>query len=341
MGSSVAERTVELVSVIQTYILGSGSASQAIQKSLGILDVLYPYWGIQKPIVIERAAKLDSLKPNGNSILFLANPHALHTPRILEAERAGFKWVATEKPAAVSMEQLQQLSQVKIPVAVFHGYRQTWGIQTIKKYLDQGELGQWATLEGRYWQSSMGEKKLKGETSLSWKDQKEMSGSFDVLLDLGTHWTDLVFFLVGAPTKGKVWMSYLNSTTSHRDTTNFIEMEYGKTNRVFGSVSKTHHGSGNDLQLVITGEKKSLKWNLSQPDELVVGEGSKTTILHRNTQSFGSQQWPFHGVGWLEGYVEIIKQYIHQLRGEGFEPYPNLQEQISVLNFLLKSVSQG
>lgn len=326
--------------MIKTYILGSGSASQAIQKSLGVLDVLYPSWGIQKPVIIDRKTKLSSLNPDQNSVLFLANPHALHTPRILEAERAGFKWVITEKPAAVNIEQIQQLSQVKIPVAVYHGYRQTWGIQTIKKYLVEGELGQWATLEGRYWQSSMGEKKLSGDSSQSWKDQSELSGSFDVLLDLGTHWTDLVFFLVGAPTKGKVWMSYLNSITPHRDTTNFIEMEYGKSQRVFGSVSKAHHGSGNDLELVLTGEKKTLKWKLSQPDELEVGEGNKTTQLHRNTLKFGSQQWPFHAMGWLEGYVEITKQYFHQMRGENFEPYPNLQDQIAVVGFLLKSVSQ-
>jgi predicted dehydrogenase len=326
--------------VIQSYVLGSGAASQAIQKALGILDVLYPSWGIKKPILIKREVKLDTLKPVDKSVLFLANPHALHTPRILEAERAGFKWVLTEKPAAVSVEQIEELNLVKIPVAVFHGYRQTWGIQTLKKYIDQGELGEWGTLEGRYWQASAGEKRLLRESSDSWKDQKELSGAFDVLLDLGTHWADLVFFLLGIPVKGKVWISYLNSMAEHRDTTNFIEMDYGKNKKAFGSVSKNVHGSGNDLELVINGEKKSMKWNLARPDELAVGEGSKTTVLQRSTQTMGSQQWPFHGTGWLEGYIEIIKQYFHQMRGESFDSYPNLREQITVLKFLLKSASQ-
>lgn len=325
------------MALIQPYIIGSGAASRAIQNSLGILGVLYPSWGIQKPILLKRDAKLNTITPSQESVLFLANPHAFHVPYLLEAQKVGFSWVVSEKPAAVSVEQVKLLEQVKIPVAVCHGYRQTWGIQKLKKMLEAGELGNWISMEGRYWQSSAAQKKLSGDTKKTWKDDEALSGKYDVLLDLATHWTDLVFFLAGeVAEKGSVWKSNVNSDSIHRDTYNMISMEYSGNRRVFGSVSKTVHGAGNDLEIHVIGEKKAVSWAFLNPDQLVIGEGSTKTLVNRpDESSYGSQQYPFHSTGWLEGYIEIFKQYFRQMRGEKFDPYPNLQEQVEVLKFLL------
>jgi predicted dehydrogenase len=325
------------VDKIQPYIVGSGAASRAIQNSLGILGVLYPSWGIQKPILLKRDSKLNQITPSQESVLFLANPHAFHVPYLLDAQKGGFSWVVTEKPAAVSLEQVKLLEPVKIPVAVCHGYRQTWGIQKLKKMLEAGELGHWITIEGRYWQSSAAQKKLSGEIKKTWKDDDSLSGKYDVLLDLATHWTDLVFFLAGeVAEKGSVWKSYVNSDSPHRDTYNMISMEFPGNRRAYGSVSKTVHGSGNDLEIHVIGEKKTVSWSFLNPDQLVIGEGSKKTTLSRPDDSlYGSQQYPFHSTGWLEGYIEIFKQYFLQMRGEKFEKYPNLKDQVAVLKFLL------
>jgi predicted dehydrogenase len=326
------------VTTIEPYILGSGAASKAIQKSLSIVDVLNPSWGIAKPHLLKRNQKLKDLSPKKNSVLFLANPHALHSDSIQEAEQAGFSWVICEKPAAVSLEQLKALEQVKIPVAVFHGYRQTWGIQTLKKMLEAGELGAWITIEGRYWQSSAGHKKQSGDNQKTWKDDIALSGAYDVLLDLTTHWADLVFFLAGeTPEKVGVWKSFVNSNSDHRDTHNHVTMEFSQNRRSMGSISKTAHGSGNDLEIHVIGKKRSVSWAFMNPDELVIGEGGKRTTLHRpDGSSFGSEQYPFHSTGWLEGYVEIIKQYFHQMRGEAFTAYPNLKDQSIILRSLFQ-----
>lgn len=325
------------MAVIQPYILGSGAASKAIQKSLFLLDVLHPEWKIQKAILLKRDQNLESLHPGEEAVLFLANPHALHFPCLLQAQKAGFSWVVSEKPAAVTLEQAQQFSQIKIPVAVCHGYRQTWGIQTLKKMLLDGELGSWITIEGKYWQSSVAEKRMIQDHSLSWKDNPKLSGDYDVLLDLATHWTDLVLFLAGEMPESKmVWKSYANSGGVHRDTHNFISMNFKGNKRSFGSVSKIVHGCGNDLEIQVLGEKKSVFWAFMNPDQLVVGEGGKKYTLQRPSDSpYGSEQYPFHGTGWLEGYVEIFKQFFRQMQGEKFEPYPNLKDQQTVLELLL------
>ena len=321
---------------IQPYLLGSGAASKAIQKSIAALKIQYPQWGIQDPVLLKRGTDLSSLiedEVSKESVLILANPHALHAPQVLKAQQAGFQWVVTEKPAAVSLEQVEILKDISIPVAVFHGYRQTWAIQTLKKMLDQGELGNWQTIEGRYWQSSA---TISAGSPKTWKDDPKLSGSFDVLLDLGTHFTDLVFFLAGEPADSThVWKSFINASSSHRDTYNHLSFVFSQNKRAFGSVSKTVHGAGNDLELHVVGEKKSVSWKLSQPDELIVAEGTKACTLSRPSgSSFGSEQYPFHGMGWLEGYIEILKQYFLQMRQEPYQSYPNLKDQINVLRAL-------
>lgn len=337
MGNTAAEGIRRLVSSIKPFILGSGAASKAIQKSLSILDVLNPSWGIEKARVLKRNESLSELHPPKNAVLFLSNPHALHTPSILAAEKAGFSWVLSEKPIAVNQDQLQQLNQVKIPVGVFHGYRQTWAIQTLKKMMSNGELGNWVTIEGRYWQSSAAQKQISGEKKQNWKDDISLSGPYDVLLDLSTHWVDLVFFLANeSPEKVDVWKSFANADSQHRDTHNLIQMAFSGNRRSLGSISKTAHGFGNDLEIHVIGEKKSVSWAFLNPDALVVGEGSKKSILSRaDGAAFGSEQYSFHSTGWLEGYVEIIKQYFHQMRGEAYTPYPNLKDQLRVLRHLL------
>lgn len=322
---------------IQPYILGSGSASKAIQKSLLVLDVLKPSWGIKKPVLLPRNHPFKEIHPTDNSVLFLANPHALHTNSIVSAEKAGFSWIVSEKPVAVNRQQWDQLKQVQIPVGVFHGYRQTWAIQTLKKMLQKNELGDWISIEGRYWQSSAAQKKISGEKKQTWKDDIQLSGAYDVLLDLSTHWADLVFYLAGeSPEKVEVWKSFANAESQHRDTHNAIQMVFSGKRHSLGSISKTAHGFGNDLEIHVLGQKKSVSWAFMNPDELVIGEGSKRTVLCRPDDSqFGSEQYPFHGTGWLEGYVEILKQYFLQMRGESYSPYPNLKEQLTVLGYLL------
>ena len=224
-------------------------------------------------------------------------------------------------------------------MAVCHGYRQTWGIQTIKEMLGAGEIGNWISIEGRYWQSSAAQKKLSGDLSKTWKDDVQLSGEFDVVLDLSTHFTDLIFFLAGEkPKSGTVRRLYQNASASHRDTHNIIQMEFQGNRQALGSISKTAHGSGNDLEIHVIGEKRSVSWAFMNPDELTIGEGQKRyTISRPDRATFGSQQYAFHGLGWLEGYVEIFKQFFLQMRKESYQPYPNLFDQKAVLSFLFNN----
>lgn len=144
---------------IQPYVLGSGRAAQALLKSLAVLKITDSF-EFEEAIHVKRDQSLKGLtKKEVFSLLIIANPHALHAPKIIEAD-GEFNLIITEKPVCTSLEEIEALKKVKTPVAVCHGYRQSWGIQTLKKMIQEGALGEIISIEGRYWQSSTAQRAL-------------------------------------------------------------------------------------------------------------------------------------------------------------------------------------
>lgn len=310
---------------ITPFILGSGKAAQALLEALKIIQIVHPEIQFHEAIKLKRGERFPDVSGVQNSLLLIANPHALHAAAILEGERAGFKFIVTEKPAATSKEDIEKLRNIKIPVAVCHGYRQMWGIQTLKQMIQNREFGDIISLEGRYWQSSSAQKALAGLQTQSWKNNPQLSGESDVLLDLATHWIDAAIFLAGDEPKNiSLWKSYQNAEAPHRDTHVQLTMDFSST-RAMASVSKTVHGSPNHFEMNVIGTRKYGCWKFLEQDTVEISEGSKRTFITRDRTDIGSGHWPHHSLGWLEGYVEVIYQYL--VNGS----YPTLNENLAML----------
>jgi hypothetical protein len=115
-------------------------------------------------------------------------------------------------------------------------------------------------------------------------------------------------------------------------------MEFGET-RTFGSVSKTVAGAGNHLEVVVIGGKGSATWSFSSPDEIVIGSGRDRNVIARRDAEIGSKHAVGHGAGWLEGYIEIIRQLILDVTGSReLKGYPTLEEALRVTSPLLRAV---
>lgn len=324
---------------IQPYLLGTGMAGQAISKSLEIIKLIQPELDIAPTVALKRDQNFEGLVTgNDHAVLFIANPSALHTPTILKAESAGFKTIICEKPVATDLEQIEQLKKVKAQVAILHGYRMMWGPQTLKEMLDAGEFGQLISLESRYWQSSVAQKALtKAPERAPWKADVELNGKYDVLLDLGSHWMDLILFLAKEkPEKVNGKISYINGTGPERDTHLNLNLFFKTGLYATGSISKTVHGMGNSLEINILGSLKTATWNFLNPDEIIIGVGPDQKILKRTKSTLGGKQNPFHGLGWIDGYIEIISQSLLELKGEKGN-YPNLSSTLNVMETLLKA----
>ena len=325
---------------IQPFIVGSGMAGKAMARSLAILDLLHPGLELRPPRQLGRDEPLAGLA-DGSAlpVLFIANPHAFHARYLLEGEKAGFRHIVCDKPACVSREEARRLEDLRAAVAICHGYRQTWGPQTIRRLIDSGELGEVFAIEGRYWQSSAAQRALVPDRKPNWKNDARLSGPADVLFDLASHWVDLVFFLMGGPaTAARGWKSYANAEAPHRDTHLQLWMSFPGDRRSLGSISKTFHGASNVLQVHVLGTRGTAYWEFERMDEIVIGRGNQKTVLQREESALGSRQPPFHSLGWLEGYVEIIHRALLRARGEAAAaagyPIPDLGDHLQVLETL-------
>ncbi len=317
---------------ITPLVLGSGKAATAIVESLKIIELVHPEICVLPVQKIKRGEDFkDIAQKSLNPILIIATPHALHADAILRGEAARVKLIVCEKPSVVSLSQIESLQNISTPVAICHGYRQMWGIQTLKKMIDAGEFGEIISIEGRYWQSSSAQKALLGQKTTSWKNDQVLSGPSDTLIDLGSHWLDAVLFLTSKdPINTSIWRSYQNAESSHRDTHAHITLDFPGGIRAMGSISKTVHGAPNHFEINVIGQKKYGCWKFLEQDLIEISAGATKSFITRDTTTLGSGHWPHHSLGWLEGYIEVIYQGL--IGGN----YPTLRENLKMMKILLK-----
>jgi predicted dehydrogenase len=324
------------------FLLGSGGAALAIEGALGLLRLARPAWTIAPAVRLRRDCALAELEVDADTdFLCIANPHALHADRVVEAAAAGFRRIVTEKPLATSLRQLETLRRVPADVAVgvFHGYRALWGPREIRRRIGAGELGRVFAVEGRYWQSSaaqvgVGEKPARG----GWKDDVALSGPYDVALDLGTHWVDLAASFAGAPLEdGVVRRHYVHAEALHRDTHVTLDLAFGGGVRSVASVSKVAHGAVNDLDVVVLGTLGRAQWSFARPDELVLARGSETRRLVRPPAVATASRLPVgHGLGWLDGYAAVLDGFLERWGQEPAEAYPSIHDCLPTLERYLR-----
>ena len=325
---------------IAPVLVGRGMAGQAILKSLSIVSQTDPELNLLPPRVVPRGGAPASCQvADADNVLFIANPSGLHAQFILDGSRNNFSAIAADKPVCVRPEEIPQLENIEIPVTVFHGYRAMWGTRTIKNMIDSGDLGEVFSFECRYWQSSSAQMAMSGAPEKrSWKNDLKLNGPSDALIDLGSHVVDICLYLLsGKPLESRCWMSYRNAAAPYRDTHVHLFLKFAADRRALASISKTVHGVANAFEYTVIGTKGTATWRFMQPDEVEFGSGNRTTIIRRETRYESSGSAPFHGLGWLEGYVEITRQTLRRAAGINFVPVPTLEESLAAMDVLFNA----
>jgi predicted dehydrogenase len=311
---------------VHPLLVGRGAAGKALRHALAMYpdEVAPATWQ-------ERGAPLPRPEDPDMALLVVANPHALHTPCLLEAAERGYRFAICEKPAAVDLDQIEALEGLPMATWICHGYRLLWGPQELRRALVAGRFGKLVAIEGRYWQSSA----TRSRTGESWKDSPDLGGRFDVLLDLATHWADLVTHIYGSlPDTSSVRRWFVNAASPHRDTHLHLTMEFGDL-ATFGSISKTVHGTGNTLEVEIIGERASASWSFERPDVIVWGEGGSRSTQVRAEAELPARPAPFHGLGWMEGYGRLVGEVVAHMREGRMTNAPTLQEHLDLLRLLI------
>ncbi|RZA09841.1 MAG: Gfo/Idh/MocA family oxidoreductase [Proteobacteria bacterium] len=321
-------------SPITPLILGRGRAGQAIAHAFNWLKSSGAE--LAEPRFVARGTNWEeACRGVARPLACIANPHGLHTKALLEVAGAGIGFALCEKPAAVTMDELAKLRDLPTRVGILHGYRQSWGVAKLKELLDSGALGRLVAIEGRYWQASAAERALNPSPQKTWKDDPALSGPFDTYLDLGTHWVDAASFLAGAaPEKIRAFRSIPSGSPSHRDAHVQLSIHYPHLTAM-ASVSKLIHGAGNHFEINLLGEAGTATWNFERPDEIRLGHGREMRLIRRLKDSAGSGLPPFHGLGWLEGYVAIASGMVAEMNGVSKGAYPTLPEHLRILRPML------
>jgi predicted dehydrogenase len=325
---------------VAPVLVGRGVAGQAILKSLAIIAQMDPALELLPVRVADRGTPLRSYISDGAAnVLFLANPSGLHAKCIAEGARAGFSAIVSDKPVCVISEELPMLRKISIPVAVFHGYRAMWGTRTVKRMIEEGVLGDLFAFESRYWQSSSALMALDNSPEKrEWKNDPWLNGPSDVLTDLGSHVADMCLYLMDdKPVKSRCTLSYWNSSAPHRDTHVHLFMEFTGGRLALASISKTVHGATNHFEYTVIGSRGAATWRFLQPDEVEFGVGKRTSVIRREERNPSTGSSPFHGLGWLEGYVEISHQALRQAAGLNFHSVPTLQQSLAAMEVLLEN----
>jgi predicted dehydrogenase len=319
-------------------------AGKAILRSLDIVAQADPELQLLPVRIADRGAPLKSyLDKQALNVLFLANPSGLHAQSILEGIQSGFTAIAADKPVCVRPEEISMLRGTDVLVTVFHGYRAMWGPRKLKQMIESGELGDIFAFESRYWQSSSAQTALTADSAKeSWKNDIRLNGPHDALTDLGSHVVDLCHYLIGAKAmETRCWLSYRNSAARHRDTHVHLQLGFSESRRALISISKTAHGATNDFESTVFGTRGTATWRFLRPDEVEHGCGSRTSFIRREAPSVSSDTKPFHGLGWLEGYVEITRQTLRRVSGLAFTEVPVLREALDVMDVLLHCCIEG
>jgi predicted dehydrogenase len=330
--------------MIKPYILGSGLSGKAVARSLHLLSTVDKDYSFAEPLFVPRDASLKEYAQvaKAKTLLVIANPDALHTPRLLEAVESAFDLIVCEKPTSSDAVQLRQLQHLSLRIPVLHVYRQLWGPQHMRSIINEGKLGDIVAIEGKMWQSSKAVKLSPSninKPTKPWRTDASFTGPHGVSLGLGTHWLDMAMYLAGCDlTLSGAQIDNRHGAHAGDDTYFHIQLktEYGAF--VAGSICNMAHGSTNDLEITVVGTQASVSWRFMQPDEIIFSQGYTHQLLYRATADIGSHLPPFHGLGWIEGYMEIIRQSIREMLGLSFNPYPTLQESNKVIGTLIAAI---
>jgi predicted dehydrogenase len=246
-------------------------------------------------------ASLDDLLADGSvAVVHVTSPNALHFSQVAAVLAAG-RHVVCEKPLAVSTNESAQLvrlaAEAGVVNAIDHQVRFYPLNQHLRQVIAEGGLGAPRLVSGRYLQDW-----LLYESDWNWRLVPEDGGGLRAVADIGSHWLDLVSFLIGdrvaevmadlttfIPIRhrpvGPV-MTFESAGTSdtvpveiHTEDAAAILLRFEGGARGCVTISQLSPGRKNSLTYQIDGVSSAAAWDSEQPDQLWIGHRDRPNEL--------------------------------------------------------------
>lgn len=316
------------VGVQVTAICGSTKSATATAARWGIPEV----YGDYDYEAMCRSPNID--------VVHITSPNKVHVEQSLAALKAG-KHVVCEKPLGMNTKETARLVKAAAKsdrvFAVNYMCRFFPGVLQMRQLVQSGKLGRIIHVQGHFFQDW-----LLQETDFNWRLLASEGGSLRAVGDIGTHWIDAVSFILGARAdsllatletfhktrlrpRGPVQtFAKVDPKTMKRysvDTEDFasILLKFGKAKHKYvdgvhanASVSQVAAGWKCSLYIGIYGTEGSVRWDLQQPNEIIVGRRDEPNqILQRGTAGFSDDIAGFtdYPGGHPEGFPDSHKMH--------------------------------
>ena len=262
-------------------------------------------------------------------VIHNCTPNYLHYEINKAAILAG-KHIISEKPLTISSDQsaelLRLVKEKKLINVVNYNYRFYPLIQHARRMIEDNGIGSTYLVHGHYLQDW-----LYFDTDYNWRIESEQSGSSRAVADIGSHWCDLIQFLIGK----KITKVFANLVTIHKtrkrpsgvvetfktgisddnlknltvDTEDAGSVMLQFENGIHGvfTVSQVSAGRKNCFWFEIDGSKKAISWNQEEPNQLWIGfreKANEVLIKDPSLLSDKAKQYAHYPGGHPEGYPD-------------------------------------
>ena len=273
-------------------------------------------------------------------VVHLTSPNRCHFEQASRVIKSG-KHVVCEKPLAMnsteSAELVRLASESGVIAAVNYNLRFYPLSLESHERVRSGDSGKIFHVTGSYAQDW-----LFHPTDYNWRVDPEQGGALRAVADIGTHWLDLIQYIVGKkvdavfadlctvhPVRQTIAGSSetfsQNPTPNSRQSNQQALQNIPVTTEDFGSVllrfqggakgvmwvSQVDAGRKNCLQYEIAGEKYSLHWNSESPNQLHLGhrdDPNQSLIRDPALMSLYANQAASYPGGHNEGFGDSFKQ---------------------------------
>jgi predicted dehydrogenase len=268
--------------------------------------------------------------------LVIATPTDWHLPMLKDALHSG-KAIYMDKPLAVNLDQAEQLwdtaQQTGNNAQMAFEFRFCPALQTAHDIIQDGHLGELYAFRLSYFRSSY----VDPNKPLRWKGKAQSDGG--VLNDYASHLIDLLLWLTQSPqsiaaqkrtfiTERPIHKGAQDKTPVETDdhTTLLCSMPEGGTGTI--EVGRLITGAVNAMVVELYGSKASLKWNLMNPNYLLLAQGAhpsgESGWVHIPTaQRYPDAMLPGGDVpvGMMRFHVASVADFLRRtLAGEPYDP---------------------
>lgn len=271
----------------------------------------------------------------------LATPNRLHFAQAAAVLRAG-KHVLCEKPLAMTSSETAELVRIAAESALAAGVAYNIRFYPLcheaAARVADGSLGNVLHITGSYVQDW-----LLYDSDFNWRVLAEDGGNLRAVADIGTHWLDLVQFIVGRKVSavcadlrtvhatrqrpgGGVETFSGKGSTPHKtepiavatDDCGCIMLRFDNGANGCLWVSQTTAGRKNCLRFEIAGSHQSFAWNSEVPNELWIGHRDRPNeMLIRDPalMSASARAIANYPGGHNEGFPDTFKQLFRSFYG--------------------------